>query len=133
MNEQQIQQTVNVYKENENLIVVKFISNVETIDDNVKQAEFIQSKFTEILNESRKYTCLVDLSKIKTGAHFPSPVAKKIYLEILQKPDIVKFAFVAPNRLLRSVLRYLLRGSSGNTEVEAFDTANAARDWLLKT
>ena len=129
-----IAQTFKVVLEKHNIIVVEITGNVNDVESNVKQAELIIDRIKNIFAniEEQKFHFLVLLTTLGTGAHYPSPQARKLYASMLDDSHIDRIAIVAPNTLIRSIMRFVIYAAARERQgaIRFFRSANAARDWL---
>lgn len=129
-----IAKTFNVELEQHNTIVVEITGNVDDVESNVKQAELIINRVRNIFAniEEQKFSFLVLLGSLGTGAHYPSPQARKLYASVLDDPRVDRIAVVAPNTLLRSIMRFVIYAAAKERQgaIRFFKNATAAREWL---
>lgn len=128
-----IQKTFRISLEDDNLIVIELLGNVPTINDNVKQAEMISQTFHNIFSniEEPTFKVLVILSGLGGSAHYPSPQARQIYVDLLNNEKMVKLAVVAPNPLLRAVMKFIVYDTMKGKDIKFFDNRDKATKWLM--
>ena len=134
MNEAAILKTFSVTLKSGNVIVVDITGNVDDVESNIKQAELVIDRVRNIFAniEEQKFHFLVLLSSLGTGAHYPSPQARKLYASILDDPRVDQIAVVAPNTLLRSIMRFVIYAAARDRQgsIRFFRNANAAHEWF---
>ncbi|MDD2807695.1 MAG: hypothetical protein PHW95_04225 [Patescibacteria group bacterium] len=130
--EAEIQKTFKISLEDDNLIVVELLGNVSTAADNVKQAQIINQTFQNIYHnvENSAFKTLIIMSGLGGGAHYPSPQARQIYLDLLRNEKLKKLAIVAPSPLLRAIMKFIISGRVKDKPLEFFNSRDQAITWL---
>ena len=128
-----LKKTFRISVDNQEMIQIEFLKGVNDVTANVQQAELIKQNFLQIFqdNQDKKFNCLVDLSPIRIGAHYPSPQARQLYADVVDHPRMAKIAVIAPNVLLRSIMRFVVSASK-KRGISLFKSRAKAIDWLKK-
>ena len=130
--DQELQKTFKLWGDNEGTLHLEMLKNVDDVASNVRQAELISQKLVQIFadNENRVFNCLVDMTAIKAGAHYPSPQARQIYASVLDNRQFKKIAIIAPNALLQAIMKFIIYAANKKNKVKIFKNNKSAVDWL---
>jgi len=131
-NDSEIRKTFDISFIGDDIIALEFRSNVDDVEANIKQADLIRKDFLAVLEQrKRPIGCLVNLGPIKKTALYPSPEARDIYAQIMAHPNLGRIAVIAPNVLLRSIMRFVVSASK-KRGISLFKSRAKAIDWLKK-
>ena len=128
--DQELQKTFSVSQEGERLIKLVILRGVSDVTSNIRQAELVSQAMLAKLTADKKIDCLVDLSALGPSAHYPSPQARQIYSEIVNQPALDKIAVVAPQGILRAIMRFVAAKMNGKKSIEFFKNQTEALAWL---
>lgn len=128
----QLKNTYKIYAESERIINLEIVQGVDTVDDNVRQAELIKQHLQKIFsdNPDKKFKCLVNLGPIRKTAHYPSPQARQIYAEMLDSESVAKIAIVVPSVLAQAIMSFIMHATSKKGKTKLFKSRPEAIEWL---
>lgn len=111
---------------------MEFLENVDTVQANVDQAWLITKKIRQIIeSKDQNSNLLIDLSRLKTSAHYPSPQARKIYADSIDHPKIDKIAVITPSPILKAIISFTLNNATKNQKyIQSFSDRQTAEEWL---
>ena len=127
--EKTIRQTYNVFMSDDDILVFELLGGVNSVEENVLQAQLIKNDIESFIEEGKNIKLLVDLTLTGQNAHYPTPAAKKFYNDIINNNKIEKIGFVIKNFLLNSIIRFII-GSKKMSESKVFKTKKEAISWL---
>lgn len=134
LEDKNIQKTFQIGGDGEGILYLEFLGIVDTVEDNIRQADLIKNHLIKILqdNPERQFNCLVDLSPIKKTTHFPSPKASDIYAQMVDNKQFKKIAIVVPSSLSRAVINFIFQKVIKKTKAKFFKNRGEAIGWLNK-
>ncbi|OGY55238.1 MAG: hypothetical protein A2912_03985 [Candidatus Buchananbacteria bacterium RIFCSPLOWO2_01_FULL_40_23b] len=123
--------TFSVSKQGEKIIKLVMFQGVTDVATNIRQAELIDQAINNVLINDNKFNGLVDLSALGPAAHYPSPKARQIYSDLVNQERLEKIAVIAPQLILRSIMRFIATKTMTNKPIKFFKDYNTALNWLM--
>ena len=127
-----ISKTFKIYGDNEGTLYLEFLANVQSVSENVAQADEIAKKLDQIFSDhpEKKFNLLVDLTLVSQSAHYPSPRARAIFAHITDRPQLEKIAVIAPNALSRAIMSFVIRAARTKKPINFFGDKPQALNWV---
>ena len=130
LSDQEIRQTYKLFIDKNDILNFELTGSVSTSEDNVLQAQMIKSDVESFIEEGKTVKVLANLTPEGQDANYPTPVAKEIYIQIIENDKIEKIAFIIKSFLLSSIMRFIM-GSNKMSELKIFKNKEDAIKWLL--
>lgn len=127
--EQEIRKTFNVFEDKDGIVHFEIVKSVGSTEDNVTQAELAKQDIEKIIAQKQSIKLITDLKGSVKDAGYPSPTAKKIYNDIIARPEVEKLAIIIPSLLFSSIVRFTL-GQKVPAKVKIFSKVEPGLNWL---
>jgi hypothetical protein len=98
----------------------------------IRMVELLAKDAREILEKSpeKVFLGLVDITALKNRAGLLSESSKKIYVDLIEEPNVLKTAIFGANAFYDAVLNFMAYTMQRGDKVKLFKTEDEALEWL---
>ena len=115
------------------VIILKFNSSIEDIEENIRSSELIIQNIHDILdkNPKKNFKFLIDLTAVGKMKNMPSQ-SRKNYAEFAKNKRIKKVAVAGGDMVTRTITNFIVNLTGRKNAYKWFDDIKLALEWLKK-
>ena len=114
-----------------NTIYLKFIENLEDIEENIRLSELMVEQIRSKIDESPGvvFNFIFDVLPIRMNATTPS-ITRKNYLSLAKDPQIGRIAVVGGNITVKTIVNFAMAATGKKGNMKLFDRRKEALEWI---